>query len=100
MAGRTRDVAGVVRVATVYTPPEHRRQGFGGAVTAASTQAGLDGGARDVVLYTDQANPTSNALYQRLGYRPVEERVVLDLEPGPAGQPDVTGAHGISSQRS
>jgi predicted GNAT family acetyltransferase len=24
-----------------------------------------------VVLFTDLANPTSNALYQRLGYRPV-----------------------------
>jgi predicted GNAT family acetyltransferase len=29
------------------------------------------------VLYTDLANPTSNALYERLGYRPVEDRVVL-----------------------
>jgi predicted GNAT family acetyltransferase len=29
------------------------------------------------VLYTDLANPTSNALYQRLGYRPVEDRIVL-----------------------
>jgi RimJ/RimL family protein N-acetyltransferase len=34
-----------------------------------------------VVLYTDLANPTSNALYQRLGYRPVEDRVVFSFEP-------------------
>jgi predicted GNAT family acetyltransferase len=34
-----------------------------------------------VVLYTDLANPTSNALYQRLGYRPVEDRVVLSFTP-------------------
>ena len=32
------------------------------------SRAALDGGARDVVLFTDPANPTSNALYQRLGY--------------------------------
>lgn len=25
-------------------------------------------GAMDVVLFTDPANPTSNALYQRIGY--------------------------------
>jgi hypothetical protein len=50
MAGSTRTVEGVVRVAGVYT-----------------------------VLFTDLTNPTSNALYQRLGYRPVEDRVVLEL---------------------
>jgi hypothetical protein len=43
--------------------------------------AALDAGVREVVLYTDLANPTSNALYQRLGYRPVEDRVVLSFEP-------------------
>jgi hypothetical protein len=36
---------------------------------------------RAVVLYTDLANPTSNALYERLGYVPVEDRVVLSFEP-------------------
>jgi GNAT superfamily N-acetyltransferase len=83
MAGRTRDVAGVVRVGPVYTAPAHRQRGYGGAVTTAVTQAALDAGAAAVVLFTDLANPTSNALYQRLGYRPVEDRVLLRLlEPG------------------
>jgi GNAT superfamily N-acetyltransferase len=83
MAGRTRDVAGVVRVAPVYTAPEHRQRGYGGAVTTAVTQAALDAGAAAVVLFTDLANPTSNALYQRLGYRAVEDRVLLNLhQPG------------------
>ena len=79
MAGSTRSVAGVVRVAGVYTAPGQRQRGYGAAVTAAVTQAALDGGASAVVLFTDLANPTSNALYQRLGYRPVEDRVLLDL---------------------
>jgi predicted GNAT family acetyltransferase len=43
------------------------------AVSLAAQQAG----AREVVLFTDLANPTSNALYQRLGYRPVSDRHVL-----------------------
>jgi GNAT superfamily N-acetyltransferase len=81
LAGWHRPVAGTVRVAPVYTPPEHRRQGYAGAVTAAVSQAALDGGADHVVLFTDLANPTSNALYQRLGYRPVEDRVVLHFGP-------------------
>jgi RimJ/RimL family protein N-acetyltransferase len=81
MAGRTRTVARMVRVAPVYTPPELRGRGYAGAATAAVSQAALDAGLRDVVLYTDLANPTSNALYQRLGYRPVEDRVVFSFEP-------------------
>jgi predicted GNAT family acetyltransferase len=48
-------------------------------VTAAVSQAALDAGATHVVLYTDLANPTSNALYERLGYRPVQDRVVLSF---------------------
>jgi predicted GNAT family acetyltransferase len=35
-----------------------------------------------VVLFTDLANPTSNALYQRLGYRPVTDRALLHFEAG------------------
>jgi RimJ/RimL family protein N-acetyltransferase len=81
IAGLTRTVAGMVRVGPVYTPPELRGRGYAGAATAAASQAALDVGVREVVLYTDLANPTSNALYQRLGYRPVEDRVVFSFEP-------------------
>ena len=81
VVGRTRAVAGMVRVGPVYTPPELRGRGYAGAATAAVSQAALDAGLREVVLYTDLANPTSNALYQRLGYCPVEDRVVLSFTP-------------------
>ena len=81
MAGMTRQVAGHVRVAPVYTPPECRRNGYAAGVTFAVSQAALDAGARDVVLFTDLANPTSNALYQRLGYRPVADRVEWSFSP-------------------
>jgi GNAT superfamily N-acetyltransferase len=79
MASLTRHVAGVCRVGLVYTPPRHRRSGYGGAITTAVSRRALGNGAAEVVLYTDLANPTSNALYQRLGYQPVEDRVALDL---------------------
>ena len=77
LAGRHRAVAGQVRIGPVYTPPELRGRGFGGAATAAVTQAALDDGAEVVVLFTDLANPASNTLYQRLGYRPVGDWAVL-----------------------
>jgi GNAT superfamily N-acetyltransferase len=97
MGGLTREVAGVVRVAPVYTPPGQRRRGYGAAITTAVSQAALDGGAAAVVLFTDMANPASNALYRRLGYRPVGDRVVLELSGG-GGQADVTGKPRDSSQ--
>ena len=76
MAGATRILEGTSRVAPVYTPENVRGRGYGGAVTAAVSQAALDAGAREVLLFTDLANPTSNALYQRLGYRPIGDLVV------------------------
>ena len=79
LAGRNRVEAGVARVGPVWTPPEHRRRGYGGAVTAAVTADALARGATGVVLFTDVANPTSNGVYRRLGFRPVGERRVVDF---------------------
>lgn len=80
MAGRTEPAGGVVRVGPVFTPADHRGHGYGGAVTAAASSAALDV-ADGVVLFTDLANPTSNALYPRLGYRAVGDRAVFALDP-------------------
>jgi predicted GNAT family acetyltransferase len=79
VAGFTPIVAGTARIGPVYTPPELRGRGYAGAVTAAAGQTLRDRGAAEVLLFTDLANPTSNALYQRIGYRAVTDRVRLDL---------------------
>jgi predicted GNAT family acetyltransferase len=63
------------RIGPVYTPPEFRRQGFGAAVTAAMSQRLTTLGCNVVLLYADIANPTSNAMYERLGFEPVAEIV-------------------------
>lgn len=81
MAGNRRPGAGVVRLGPVFTPRDHRSHGYGGAVTAAVSRAALQAGAVAVVLFTDLANPTSNALYPRLGFRPVADRVMLAFGP-------------------
>lgn len=77
LAGRTRQVAGMVRVGPVYTPPRWRGRGYASAATAEVSRAALAAGAEEVLLFTDLANPVSNSIYQRIGYRQVEDRVVL-----------------------
>ncbi|MEU4239535.1 GNAT family N-acetyltransferase [Actinoplanes sp. NPDC026619] len=71
--------AGMSRVQMVYTPKEFRGRGYAGGATTVATRAAIDQGAEAVVLNTDLANPTSNGLYQRLGYRPVEDRTVVEF---------------------
>jgi uncharacterized protein len=71
MAGLARPTSRTISVNSVYTPPEHRRRGFASALVAALSAEGLRRGKQRCVLYTDLANPTSNAIYQRIGYRPV-----------------------------
>ncbi|WP_414584277.1 GNAT family N-acetyltransferase [Scytonema sp. PCC 10023] len=58
-------------VSLVYTPPEHRRKGYASACMAALSQTLLDQGHRYCFLFTDLANPTSNHIYQAIGYKPV-----------------------------
>ena len=77
MAGLTDVLAGVARVGPVYTPPGRRGSGYGGAVTAAISRLAFARGAGSVILFTDLANPASNSLYRKLGYEPVEDRVVV-----------------------
>ena len=60
--------SGIARVGPVYTPPAHRRRGYGAAVTASATARACERGAVHVVLYTDVGNPTSNSIYQFIGY--------------------------------
>jgi predicted GNAT family acetyltransferase len=67
-----------IRIGPVYTPPELRGRGYATALTAELSQRLLDGrlyegGRRFCFLYTDLANPTSNAIYERIGYRRIAE---------------------------
>lgn len=75
MAAVNRPQEGMSRIAPVYTPDAERGHGYGSAVTAGVSQWAIDQGASDVVLFTDLANPISNSIYQRIGYRPVMDVV-------------------------
>lgn len=84
-AAARRPMAGMSRIGPVYTPPPWRGRGYGSAVTAAAAAWAHRAGAREVVLFTDLTNPVSNAIYPRLGFRPVHDAVELAFEPAGAG---------------
>jgi len=65
-------VQGVVRLSGVYTPSGKRKQGYAEACVHALSKH-LRGRGHRCVLYTDLANPTSNSIYRRIGYRAVAE---------------------------
>jgi RimJ/RimL family protein N-acetyltransferase len=69
------------RVGPVYTPAHLRGRGYGSAVTAAVSRWALDEQARHVVLFTDLANPTSNSIYQQIGYRPASDHLNVAFVP-------------------
>jgi hypothetical protein len=62
-----------IRIGTVYTPPALRRKGYASACVAATSQFLLDQGFKFCFLFTDLMNPTSNHIYQQVGYQPVED---------------------------
>ncbi|MFG1945531.1 GNAT family N-acetyltransferase [Nonomuraea sp. NPDC048826] len=81
MAGLSVAVGGVCRVAPVYTPPARRRRGYGAAVTAHVCTVGLAERCDQIVLFTDLANPTSNAVYQSIGFEPVADYAQVTIRP-------------------
>ena len=68
MLGQTVQIAGAVRIGTVYTPPEFRSRGYASAAVAALSRRLLRRGAQRCLLFTDIANPTSNRIYASVGY--------------------------------
>ena len=72
MAVSREPVADVVRVTEVYTPPNKRKRGYAAACVHALSARLRNAGYR-CILYTDLANPTSNSVYRRIGYRAVAE---------------------------
>jgi len=62
-----------IRVGPVYTPPEHRGRGYATSLVAGLTAERLAAGLTFCFLFTDLSNPTSNAIYARIGYEPVAD---------------------------
>ena len=67
----------------MYTPPEMRRRGYASAAVSALTRKLLDSGRKFVFLFTDLKNPTSNKIYQQMGYEAVCDINEVDFERAP-----------------
>jgi predicted GNAT family acetyltransferase len=80
MTGVAGDTPSGARIGPVFTPPEHRRQGYATALVAHVSETVLERGKRHCFLYTDMENPTSNAIYQRIGYELSCRSVMLRFE--------------------
>lgn len=71
------------RIAPVYTLPDRRGRGYATALVAELSRELLARGKRTLFLTTDVANPTSNAIYARIGFRAEGDECHLDfIAPG------------------
>ncbi|KXY28682.1 GNAT family N-acetyltransferase [Bacillus sp. FSL K6-0067] len=80
VAAKTRPTKNNITVNFVYTPTEARKKGYASNCVAALSQRMLDEGYKTTTLYTDLANPTSNKIYQEIGYEQIAESVLIFLE--------------------
>lgn len=80
MAATVRRSPTGMRIGLVYTPPEQRGHGYASALTAALSQHLLDSGLAFCTLNTDIDNPTSNKIYQAIGYYPVADQMMYEVE--------------------
>ncbi len=71
MAGSARPTRRGICINAVYTPHPQRKRGYASACVSALSQLLLNRGYEFCMLYTDLTNPTSNAIYQAIGYEPV-----------------------------
>jgi predicted GNAT family acetyltransferase len=70
-----------MRIGPVYTPPELRGHGYATTLVSEQSRWLLEAGRTFCFLYTDLDNPTSNALYRRIGYRMVAEAGEVRFDP-------------------
>ena len=81
MSGYGSETPNGIRIGPVYTPPEHRGRGYATSLVADQSRWLLDAGRTFCFLYTDLDNPTSNALYRRIGYRQIAESAEVRFDP-------------------
>lgn len=71
--------ARAARVGPVWTDPSARGRGYATALVAALARELIGSGRRNVFLDTDLANPTSNAIYAHIGFRPLHDFYHFDF---------------------
>ena len=80
MARIPREMRTVCGIGYVYTPPYYRGRGYASSCVAATSRVGLGRGFSKCALYTDLSNPTSNSIYQKIGYRALCDSLEIAFE--------------------
>jgi hypothetical protein len=75
----TEPAFGVSRVGPVYTPKDQRGHGYASRAVYEVSRRIIESGTR-ACLFTDQANPTSNKIYEALGYERLVDMANLRVE--------------------
>ncbi|GCE10402.1 GNAT family N-acetyltransferase [Tengunoibacter tsumagoiensis] len=73
MAATSRALSTTISIGLVYTPPALRGRGYAANCVATLSQHLLEQGWQSCNLFTNLANPISNAIYQKIGYRAVKD---------------------------
>jgi predicted GNAT family acetyltransferase len=73
MACNNRETRNSGCISLVFTPDNQRGKGYGSLITALSSQRVLANGKKFCNLFTDLSNPTSNHIYQQIGYNKIGE---------------------------
>jgi predicted GNAT family acetyltransferase len=84
MAARSRPTARGIAISLVYTPPEERNRGYATACVAHLSQQLLDSDWQFCTLFADKANEAADALYSRIGYKPIADFVAYRFELPPS----------------
>jgi predicted GNAT family acetyltransferase len=82
VAARSRPTPTGASINLVYTPPKNRGRGYATACVAALSRRLLDFGKTFCTLFTNLANPTSNKIYRRVGYRLIADFVEIRFREG------------------
>lgn len=80
MVASVRDTEHGACINAVYTPTALQRRGYASVAVATLSERLLRGGKRFCCLYTDIDNPTSNAIYRRIGYEPVRDDIHIEFK--------------------
>ena len=81
MAKKTRPTRNGIAISMVYTPPEFRNRGYATSCVSASSKNLLEDGFKFCTLFTDANNPTSNKIYEEIGFREVGSALVGKFSP-------------------
>lgn len=80
VAARARNIKNAVAINFVYTPKNYRGRGYASSTVAKLSKKLLDEGYKHCCLFTDLANPTSNSIYKKIGYKPIADYMVYNFK--------------------